>query len=111
MMLAEFTGNIHIGLAFGGAAIGIGIAAAGGVMAIGRTPGAFGKVFTTIGSFTNIRGVISQREHDKDSSRPLEKGGNLFPQMVMDSPKNGKLGGVYTSPLSMAPWGEYKHHH
>ena len=47
-MLAELTGNIHIGLAFGGAAIGIGIAAAGGVMAIGRNPGAFGKVFTTM---------------------------------------------------------------
>ena len=45
MMLAELTGNIHIGLAFGGAAIGIGVAAAGGVMAIGRNPGAFGKVF------------------------------------------------------------------
>ena len=48
MMLAELTGNIHIGLAFGGAAIGIGIAAAGGVMAIGRNPGTFGKVFTTM---------------------------------------------------------------
>jgi len=48
MMLGELTGNIHIGLAFGGAAIGIGIAAAGGVMAIGRNPGAFGKVFTTM---------------------------------------------------------------
>jgi len=47
-MLAELTGNIHIGLAFGGAAIGIGIAAAGAVMAIGRNPGAFGKVFTTM---------------------------------------------------------------
>ena len=46
MMLGELTGNIHIGLAFGGAAIGI--AAAGGVMAIGRNPGAFGKVFTTM---------------------------------------------------------------
>ena len=43
-MLAELTGNIHIGLAFGGAAIGIGIAAAGGVMAIGRNPGMFGRV-------------------------------------------------------------------
>lgn len=42
------TGNIHIGLAFCGAAIGIGIAAAGGVMAIGRNPGAFGKVFMTM---------------------------------------------------------------
>ena len=41
MMLGELTGNIHIGLAFGGAAIG-------GVMAIGRNPGAFGKVFTTM---------------------------------------------------------------
>jgi F-type H+-transporting ATPase subunit c len=48
MMLAELTGNIHIGLAFGGAAIGIGISAAGGVMAIGRNPGAFGKIFTTM---------------------------------------------------------------
>jgi F-type H+-transporting ATPase subunit c len=52
MMLAELTGNltgnVHIGLAFGGAAIGIGIAAAGGVMAIGRNPGAFGKIFTTM---------------------------------------------------------------
>ena len=46
MMLGELTGNIHIGLAFGGAAIGI--AGAGGVMAIGRNPGAFGKVFTTM---------------------------------------------------------------
>jgi F-type H+-transporting ATPase subunit c len=52
MMLGELTGNltgnIHVGLAFGGAAIGIGIAAAGGVMAIGRNPGAFGKIFTTM---------------------------------------------------------------
>jgi F-type H+-transporting ATPase subunit c len=48
MMLAELTGNVHIGLAFGGAAIGIGIAAAGGVIAIGRNPGTFGKVFTTM---------------------------------------------------------------
>lgn len=51
-MLGEITGNIsgniHIGLAFAGAAIGIGVAAAGGVMAIGRNPGAFGKVFTTM---------------------------------------------------------------
>jgi F-type H+-transporting ATPase subunit c len=47
-MLAEISGNIHIGLAFCGAAIGIGVAAAGGVMAIGRNPGAFGKVFMTM---------------------------------------------------------------
>lgn len=48
MTLADITGdvkNIHIGLAFAGAAIGIGIAAAGGVMAVGRNPGAFGKIF------------------------------------------------------------------
>jgi enterochelin esterase family protein len=69
---------------------GIAGASSGGICAFNaawQRPDAFGKVFTTIGSFTNIRGVISQREHDKDSSRPLEKGGNLFPQMVMDSPK------------------------
>lgn len=47
-MLAEMTGNIHIGLAFGGAAIGIGVAASGAAMAIGRNPGAFGKVFITM---------------------------------------------------------------
>jgi F-type H+-transporting ATPase subunit c len=48
MMLGDITGNIHIGLAFFGAAIGIGIAAAGGAVAIGRNPGAFGQVFTTM---------------------------------------------------------------
>jgi F0F1-type ATP synthase membrane subunit c/vacuolar-type H+-ATPase subunit K len=46
MMLAEEIGNIHIGLAFGGAAIGIGIATAGGVMAMARNPGMFGKILT-----------------------------------------------------------------
>ena len=48
MMLAELApvlqGNVHVGLAFGGAAIGIGIAAAGATMAIGRNPGMFGRV-------------------------------------------------------------------
>ena len=44
MMLAETTGNIHIGLAFGGAAIGI--ATAGGVTAMARNPGMFGKILT-----------------------------------------------------------------
>ena len=48
MLAAELTGNIHIGLAFGGAAIGIGVAASGAAMAIGRNPGAFGKVFMTM---------------------------------------------------------------
>ena len=38
--------NIHIGLAFGGAAIGIGIATAGGVVAMSRNPGMFGKILT-----------------------------------------------------------------
>ena len=45
MILAETVGNIHVGLAFGGAAIGIGIAAAGAAMAIGRNPGTFGRIF------------------------------------------------------------------
>ena len=35
-----------VGLAFGGAAIGIGIATAGGVMAMARNPGMFGKILT-----------------------------------------------------------------
>ena len=43
-MLAETFGNVHVGLAFGGAAIGIGIAAAGATMAIGRNPAMFGRV-------------------------------------------------------------------
>jgi F0F1-type ATP synthase membrane subunit c/vacuolar-type H+-ATPase subunit K len=46
MMLAETVGNIHIGLAFGGAAIGIGIATAGGVIAMSRNPGMFGRILT-----------------------------------------------------------------
>ena len=49
-MLAQATGqligNVHIGLAFGGAAIGIGIAAAGGVVAMSRNPGLSGKILT-----------------------------------------------------------------
>jgi len=48
MMLAEVYGNVHIGLAFGGAAIGIGIAAAGGVVAISRNPAQFGKIFMIV---------------------------------------------------------------
>jgi enterochelin esterase family protein len=56
-------------------------ASSGGICAFNAAwhrPDAFSKVFTTIGSFTNIRGVIS---------KGAEKGGNLYPQMVMDSPK------------------------
>ena len=49
MMLADtiapvIQGNVHIGLAFGGAAIGIGIATAGGVQAMSRNPGLFGRI-------------------------------------------------------------------
>lgn len=43
-----------------------------------QRPESFSKVFTTIGSFTNIRGVLS---------KGAELGGNLYPQMIMDSPK------------------------
>ena len=59
----------------------IGGASSGGICAFNvawQRPDAFSKVFTTIGSFTNIRGVISNGK---------EVGGNQFPQMVMDSPK------------------------
>jgi F-type H+-transporting ATPase subunit c len=44
MMFAEMTGNVHIGLAFGGAAVGIGLATAGGVQAMSRNPGLFGRI-------------------------------------------------------------------
>lgn len=60
---------------------GIAGASSGGICAFNaawQRPESFSKVFTTIGSFTNIRGVIS---------KGVEKGGNLYPQMVMDSPK------------------------
>jgi F0F1-type ATP synthase membrane subunit c/vacuolar-type H+-ATPase subunit K len=54
MMLADtvpaIQGSVQqvgvIGLAFGGAAIGIGIATAGGVTAMARNPGMFGKILT-----------------------------------------------------------------
>ena len=48
MILAEIYGNVHIGLAFGGAAVGIGLAAAGGVVAISRNPAQFGKIFMVL---------------------------------------------------------------
>ena len=44
MMLAETVGNIHIGLAFGGASIGLGVATAGGVVAMSRNPAMFGRI-------------------------------------------------------------------
>jgi F-type H+-transporting ATPase subunit c len=47
MMLAELTGNLPLGLVGLGATLGVGIAAAKASEAIGRNPGAFGKVFTT----------------------------------------------------------------
>ena len=60
---------------------GIAGASSGGICAYNaawQRPEAFSKVFTTIGSFTNIRGVIS---------KGVEKGGNLYPQMILDTPK------------------------
>ncbi|NBV79619.1 MAG: esterase family protein, partial [Verrucomicrobia bacterium] len=56
---------------------GIAGSSSGGICAFNaawQRPDAFSKVFTTIGSFTNIRGVISKGK---------EVGGNQFPQMVM----------------------------
>jgi F-type H+-transporting ATPase subunit c len=46
MMLAELSGNLPVGLVGMAAALGVGIAAAKAAEAIGRNPGAFGKVFT-----------------------------------------------------------------
>jgi len=48
-MLAEITGNVSligIGLVGLGGAIGVGLAGSKASEAIGRNPGAFGKVFT-----------------------------------------------------------------
>ena len=44
MMLAEMTGNVHIGLAFAGASIGDGIATVGVLIALARNPGMAGKL-------------------------------------------------------------------
>ena len=41
------SGNLPLGLVGLGAALGVGMAAAKASEAIGRNPGAFGKVFTT----------------------------------------------------------------
>lgn len=43
-MLAEMSGPIHVGLAGLGAAIGVGLIGAKASEAVGRNPGAFGKV-------------------------------------------------------------------
>jgi F0F1-type ATP synthase membrane subunit c/vacuolar-type H+-ATPase subunit K len=44
MMLAEMTGNVHIGLAFAGASIGDGIATVGVLLALARNPGMSGRI-------------------------------------------------------------------
>jgi len=46
MMLAEMTGNVHIGLAFAGASIGDGIATVGVLIALARNPGMSGRLLT-----------------------------------------------------------------
>jgi F-type H+-transporting ATPase subunit c len=46
MLLAEMTGNIHIGLAAIGSAIGVGIIGMKASEAVGRNPGAAGKILT-----------------------------------------------------------------
>ena len=45
-MLAEMSGNLHVGLAALGAAIGVGFIGMKASEAVGRNPGAFGKVIT-----------------------------------------------------------------
>ena len=69
---------------------GIAGSSSGGICAFNaawQRPECFSKVFTTIGSFTNIRGVLSAREHEANPKRAIEKGGNLYPQMILDAPK------------------------
>jgi F-type H+-transporting ATPase subunit c len=45
-ILAELTGSIHIGLAALGSAIGVALVGMKASEAVGRNPGAFGKVIT-----------------------------------------------------------------
>ena len=45
-ILAELTGNFHIGLAAVGAAVGIGLLGAKAAEATGRNPGASGNILT-----------------------------------------------------------------
>jgi F-type H+-transporting ATPase subunit c len=45
-MVAELTGNLPVALVGLGAAIGVGMVGSKASEAIGRNPGAFGKVFT-----------------------------------------------------------------
>lgn len=46
MLLAEMTGNLHIGLAAIGSALGVGIIGMKASEAVGRNPGAAGKILT-----------------------------------------------------------------
>ena len=46
MMLATLTGNLHIGLAAIGSALGVGIIGMKAAEAVGRNPGASGKILT-----------------------------------------------------------------
>lgn len=45
-MLAEITGNIHVGLAALGSAIGVALVGMKASEAVGRNPGAFGRIIT-----------------------------------------------------------------
>jgi F-type H+-transporting ATPase subunit c len=45
-MLAELTGNFQVGLAGLGSALGVGLVGMKASEAVGRNPGAFGKVMT-----------------------------------------------------------------
>ena len=45
-MLAEMSGSIHVGLAGQGSAVGVGLVGMKASEAVGRNPGAFGRVIT-----------------------------------------------------------------
>jgi len=45
-MLAEMTGSVQVGLAGLGSAVGVGLVGMKASEAVGRNPGAFGKVMT-----------------------------------------------------------------
>ena len=45
-LIAELNGTVTLGLAGAGAGIGVGLVGLGAAQAVGRNPGAFGKILT-----------------------------------------------------------------
>ena len=57
-MMAEMSGSVHVGLAGLGSAIGVGLVGMKASEAVGRNPGAFGKIITIFDAAFGNRGRI-----------------------------------------------------